>query len=365
MFRVSRLFAAITLTFLVFPAFNALAQNSGGKPDIRLPAETIQSGAKLEVTLSGLPGNAKDWVTLVRADAADSTFGQWSYTRGAREGVWTFNARQPGAYEVRVYFDFPAGGYTVQARQAVKVVARQQAAAPRPKAPPAASASTSAATATPFGQAGFATTLAGFLGQQVASADAQIKKWGYRLVSSANHCIYTMAASSASRRLELSTFPDKCGAATSPIVWVSATEHLAPASVPLGPEMGNLKTQLKAVAECSQVAGLSILCTWQQIPSLPSVKKMAVNLTTRSRSYEIHSRSLADPMAALNAQLPGARKPAPAAPTANAPVSRQPAGNSSPSAVAQKPAIPAPSPPSRTSLQRILPHRHRLSIFMA
>ncbi len=83
--------------------------------------------------LTGLPGNAQDWVTVVSSTAPDSSYGQYFYTGGKREADFSFNnSLAAGEYEVRVYFNYPAGGYTVRARRAFTVTG---SAAPAQAAP--------------------------------------------------------------------------------------------------------------------------------------------------------------------------------------------------------------------------------------
>lgn len=73
------------------------------------------------INYSGLPGNQNDWITLVKATAPDSTYGEWFYTSGRKSGTYTFGVVEPGDYEVRIYFDWPNGGYIVQKRLKIKV----------------------------------------------------------------------------------------------------------------------------------------------------------------------------------------------------------------------------------------------------
>ena len=73
------------------------------------------------ITYSGLPGNQNDWITLVKASEPDSTYGAWFYTSGKRSGTYSFGVVEPGDYEVRIYFDWPNGGYIVQKRLKIKV----------------------------------------------------------------------------------------------------------------------------------------------------------------------------------------------------------------------------------------------------
>ena len=96
-------------------------------PVITLSADKFSPGESIIIKIKNLPGNPKDWLTLVKVDAPASKFGEWSYTKGVTEGTWTFSApKRPGDYEVRVFFDYPAGGETIHARAAVKVIAKKK-----------------------------------------------------------------------------------------------------------------------------------------------------------------------------------------------------------------------------------------------
>lgn len=91
------------------------------KLKIVIDRNTYSSGEGITVTWSGLPGNSKDWITIVAAGSSDSTYGEWFYTDGRRSGSHTFAAQEPGDYEIRVYFNWPDGGYIVQKRIKIKV----------------------------------------------------------------------------------------------------------------------------------------------------------------------------------------------------------------------------------------------------
>ncbi len=79
-------------------------------------------GEPIEVSVSGLSGSSTDWLTLVKADAPTNTWGEWTYTQGVTSGNWSFRApAQPGSYEIRVYLDYPRGGFDVVARATVTV----------------------------------------------------------------------------------------------------------------------------------------------------------------------------------------------------------------------------------------------------
>ncbi len=83
--------------------------------------KVYKSTDEIVIEFSGLPGNEHDWITLVKADAGDETYGEWFYTAGEEEGAHTFAAVAAGEYEVRVYFDWPDGGYEVQQRLKITV----------------------------------------------------------------------------------------------------------------------------------------------------------------------------------------------------------------------------------------------------
>lgn len=106
----------IILTTLLFTSL------ANATPVITLSADNFSPGESILIKVTNLPGNPQDWLTLVKVDAPASTYGEWSYTKGVTEGSWTFSApKRAGDYEVRVFFDYPAGGKTIHARTPVKV----------------------------------------------------------------------------------------------------------------------------------------------------------------------------------------------------------------------------------------------------
>jgi LCCL domain-containing protein/PAN domain-containing protein len=78
------------------------------------------------VEYSGLPGNQQDWITITQASAPENTYGQWFFTGGKQNGSLNFNGLSPGNYEARVYFNWPQGGYNVQARRTFTVAQATQ-----------------------------------------------------------------------------------------------------------------------------------------------------------------------------------------------------------------------------------------------
>lgn len=80
-----------------------------------------RSKRPITVQYAGLPGNSHDWITLVRANRPDNNYGQWFYTHGKKSGTYRFNGVRKGLYEIRVYYNWPAGGYVVQKRVKIRV----------------------------------------------------------------------------------------------------------------------------------------------------------------------------------------------------------------------------------------------------
>lgn len=73
-------------------------------------------GDEITVFFQGLPGNEYDWISLASVDYNDQTYLWWSYTQGNRSGFKSFAGLEAGEYEVRVYYDWSSGGYTVHSR---------------------------------------------------------------------------------------------------------------------------------------------------------------------------------------------------------------------------------------------------------
>ena len=113
-----------------------------GAIDIRPSKPSYAPGERIRISVSGLPGNKQDWLTVVKTGTPADKYGQWYYTKGVRQGSWTFNGLKPGTYEVRVYLDYPKGGYNIVARQTFTVGAAPPPTTVAPPPPTAAPAPT-------------------------------------------------------------------------------------------------------------------------------------------------------------------------------------------------------------------------------
>ena len=101
---------------------NPADQNSNYTIAIIKPNKTIFTRfEQVTINYSGLPGNQNDWITLTNASEPDTTYGDWFYTYGQKSGSYSFKIAEPGDYEVRIYYDWPNGGYVVQKRIKIKV----------------------------------------------------------------------------------------------------------------------------------------------------------------------------------------------------------------------------------------------------
>ncbi len=80
-------------------------------PTLAVSATTVDAGDSVTVTLSGGPGNNRDWIALAAVGDPDTTNVQWTYVAsGATTASWTVQMpTTPGGYEFRLFED---DGYT-------------------------------------------------------------------------------------------------------------------------------------------------------------------------------------------------------------------------------------------------------------
>ncbi len=92
-----------------------------GTYTLRTNKDTYSPGENMLIQYAGLPGNGQDWITVVKKGDSDSSYGQYIYTEGKTSGTWSIAAPSAGEYEVRLYLNWPSGGYNVVARYPFRV----------------------------------------------------------------------------------------------------------------------------------------------------------------------------------------------------------------------------------------------------
>ncbi|RLD70208.1 MAG: hypothetical protein DRJ10_20595, partial [Bacteroidetes bacterium] len=85
---------------------------------VKTTKDSYKVNEPITVTFSGLPGDKKDWITLIKPSASVRDYGNWKYTNGKTSGSLTFDGMRAGDYEVRVFF---SNGFTIQARYPFKI----------------------------------------------------------------------------------------------------------------------------------------------------------------------------------------------------------------------------------------------------
>ncbi|KJU82154.1 serine/threonine protein kinase [Candidatus Magnetobacterium bavaricum] len=98
------------------PSAKQPADITDSKAVITTQKQTYQPHEPIVVQYSALPGNAQDWLTIVQSNAPTDSYRQWFYTKGQTDGSYQFNGLPPGSYEVRLYYDWPRGGYNLVKR---------------------------------------------------------------------------------------------------------------------------------------------------------------------------------------------------------------------------------------------------------
>ncbi|MEA5532390.1 hypothetical protein [Crocosphaera sp. XPORK-15E] len=88
---------------------------------VKTQKSNYAANEQIIVEYSGFPGNKNDWITISSSDKPDNSYGPYFYTQGKQNGTYTFNGLPAGNYQVRSYFNWPAGGYTVQTRSSFTV----------------------------------------------------------------------------------------------------------------------------------------------------------------------------------------------------------------------------------------------------
>lgn len=92
-----------------------------GAPSLATTDTVYSAYDDIQVTFASFSGAEHDWITIAPAGSPHAPYGERRYTSGARDGVLQFHGLAPGDYEVRGYFDWPAGGYATRAVQGFRV----------------------------------------------------------------------------------------------------------------------------------------------------------------------------------------------------------------------------------------------------
>lgn len=96
------------------------AEEAQGANTLSAPT-TVSPGKVFTVTYTA-PGYQGDWIAMYAATAKNEAYGEWHYLEGKTSGTLTFTAPlQPGEYELRMFQDWPAGGYTDIAKSKITV----------------------------------------------------------------------------------------------------------------------------------------------------------------------------------------------------------------------------------------------------
>ncbi|MFH1090664.1 MAG: hypothetical protein V1742_03740, partial [Pseudomonadota bacterium] len=103
--------AAILSVLCVFSLTTVQAEVRGKY--LTVPAAVVPAGQLFTVGWSGTPGNAQDWITVVPAGTPLNQWGAWTYLKGQTSGVFQVGGLAPGNYELRLYYDWPKGGFNV------------------------------------------------------------------------------------------------------------------------------------------------------------------------------------------------------------------------------------------------------------
>lgn len=95
-----------------------LSGTSSIRPSVRTVKSVYAPNERISVRFSGLPGNSRDWITIVRSGSRSGLYGQWFYTNRRRSGTMNFRGLPAGTYEARVHYP---GSSTIRARYRFRV----------------------------------------------------------------------------------------------------------------------------------------------------------------------------------------------------------------------------------------------------
>jgi hypothetical protein len=97
-------------------------------PAIRATKPVFVTGEPIVLWLRDLPGPLQNWVSVVAPGTPPDIYvdvpGHWAYTDGLVTGEIQMAPQLPGAYEARLYLDWPDGGTEIRGDDRFYVVSR-------------------------------------------------------------------------------------------------------------------------------------------------------------------------------------------------------------------------------------------------
>lgn len=92
-------------------------------PALKVAKEQFTTEESVIIEFSELPGNKKDWIVISLPTATPFKPGdKRQFTDGQINGTLDFGKLDVGKYEARLYFNYPTGGYKIQAKIPFEVV---------------------------------------------------------------------------------------------------------------------------------------------------------------------------------------------------------------------------------------------------
>lgn len=112
------------IALLLFVFFCCLTATADAAPQVKTDKDVYGPGETIKVSFFNAPGSSRDWICIVAAGAKVDDAGDYQrMPNGESQGVLTFDAPQPGKYEVRAYYNYSRNGYVVSARYGFTVEA--------------------------------------------------------------------------------------------------------------------------------------------------------------------------------------------------------------------------------------------------
>lgn len=94
----------IVNAFYVFAILVVTMKATLADPEIRTARNVYEPDEEITIVFSDLPGNARDWVTLVPQDLPDGRYAQWKWVQES-EGELLFRGLKEGVYELRFHLN--------------------------------------------------------------------------------------------------------------------------------------------------------------------------------------------------------------------------------------------------------------------